>query len=70
MSGVYKVMHANPCARLISTYSGSAFHSVILYLHLVFDSKKKNSDNCRLQRNSAICIANMSLCICLYKAYR
>lgn len=63
----------NPYVRLTSLYldwySLSAFYSVILYLHLVFDSKNKNSDNCRLQ-NSAVCIAKMSLCICLYRAYR
>lgn len=69
MSGVYKLMRANPCARSISTYSISAFHFVIIYLHLLFDSKTKNYGNYRLQRNSAICIAKMSRCICLYKAY-
>lgn len=63
-------MCVNPCARLISTYSISAFHSVILYLHLIFDSKNKNSGDFRLQRNYATRIAKMSLCICLYKTYR
>lgn len=48
----------------------SLIHLVILYLHLVFSSRNKNSGNCRLQRNSAIYIIKMSLCICLYKACR